>query len=128
MLRGGLPIASQDDGVQACAAQLFDHEPRLRSNIVAKDNATKQRAFCDPYFGKAGFSDWDLRHGNGASVAGKPIAPAKQTFLAVTPGTQTLAGDGFKLFKFDRSKALLLAVTGNRTGEGVGGKTFKRIS
>src|SRR6266436_8344544 len=100
MVRSRLSIASEDDCAQAFVAQFFDHQAGLGPDIVAQDNATKQRTFREPYFRKPSFRAADLGDGRSASVASQPITPAKKTFAAIAPGTQTLAGDGFKLFEF----------------------------
>ena len=122
---GGFAVTGQNYTAQALIAQLLDDRRRLRADVVAQNDPAKQIAFGQPDFGKAGVRDRNLRDVFCAFALREPLAPSKQTILAVAFRQQTLAGDGFKMVERERLDLILFPVTRDGAGERMRGQFFK---
>ena len=126
MLGGGLAVAGQHHGAQAFAVQFFHEVTGLRADVVAQDEPAEQAAFGQPDFREARLGGRHLSDDGGVRALSQPFAAAQQATVAIAPGAQALAGDGFEVGQFERLQALLFAVARDGARQRMGRKAFER--
>jgi hypothetical protein len=100
-------------------AQFINHLRCLRPDVVAQNNSPEQITPRDPDFGSAG-SGLDRRQifiAREFRPTFNPVAFADENCRAAMLRLQTLAGDRFKLRKFDGHQIFLFAVARDGAGE-----------